>query len=227
MWLQVRFYDSVGTLVGESGHWDADTGDLTHDAALKVYEAIPVIGENIAAVVGLPAGTEFHFALNNAVAKDNRIPPLGFSNAAYAAVGAAPVGATYSDGQNWDETVYAVPEAAVRAEVSLVYQSISKEFVEFLRDNGSTGGPGQMLYDLWDANGKCPPEEMASAAIEVNQCPADLDGNGSVDLTDLARLLSHYGTPSGAGHGDGDLDGDGDVDLTDLSTLLSQFGTTC
>ncbi|MCC6358159.1 MAG: hypothetical protein IT450_05410 [Phycisphaerales bacterium] len=227
MWLQVRFYDSVGALVGESGRWDADTGDLTHDAALKVYESIPVIGENIAAVVGLPAGTEFHFALNNAIAKDNRIPPLGFSNAAYAAVGAAPVGATYADGQNWDETVYAIPEAAVRAEVALVYQSISKEFVEFLRDNGSTGGPGQMLYDLWDANGKCPPEEMAAAAVEVNQCPADLDGNGSVDLTDLAMLLSHYGTPSGAGHGDGDLDGDGDVDLTDLSTLLSQFGTAC
>lgn len=227
MWLQVRFFDAAGTLIAESGHWDGATGSLTHDAALKVYESIPVIGENIAAVVGLPAGAEFHFALNNAIAKDNRIPPLGFSNAAYAAVGAAPVGATYADGQNWDATNYAIPAAAVRAEASLVYQSISKEFVEFLRDNGSSGGPGQMLYDLWDANGKCPPEEMASAAVDLNSCPGDINTSGAVDLTDLAILLSRFGTPEGASRGDGDLDGDGDVDLTDLSTLLSLFGTSC
>lgn len=58
-------------------------------------------------------------------------------------------------------------------------------------------------------------------------CPGDLDGDGDVDLTDLATLLANFGTSSGAGLDDGDLDGDGDVDLTDLSTLLSAFGTVC
>lgn len=58
-------------------------------------------------------------------------------------------------------------------------------------------------------------------------CPGDVNGNGTVDLSDLSSLLSHFGTLSGATLADGDLDGDGDVDLGDLSLLLSNFGTTC
>ncbi len=54
----------------------------------------------------------------------------------------------------------------------------------------------------------------------------DLDGDGDVDLSDLAQLLAHYGMTSGATYEDGDLDGDGDVDLTDLAALLAVYGTT-
>lgn len=57
-------------------------------------------------------------------------------------------------------------------------------------------------------------------------CP-DLDGNGLVDLTDLATLLAHFGASSGATFADGDLDGDGQVDLTDLANMLHAYGTTC
>lgn len=53
----------------------------------------------------------------------------------------------------------------------------------------------------------------------------DLDGDGDVDLADLATLLSNYGTSSGADPEDGDLDGDGDVDLSDLAGLLANYGT--
>lgn len=56
--------------------------------------------------------------------------------------------------------------------------------------------------------------------------PGDLDGDGDVDLTDLAQLLAHYGMTEGATYEDGDLDGDGDVDLTDLAGLLAHYGTT-
>ncbi len=52
----------------------------------------------------------------------------------------------------------------------------------------------------------------------------DLDGDGDVDLTDLATLLGNYGMTSGATWEDGDTDGDGDVDLSDLSALLSNYG---
>jgi hypothetical protein len=53
----------------------------------------------------------------------------------------------------------------------------------------------------------------------------DLDGDGGVNLTDLATLLSNYGATGGAVYGMGDLDSDADVDLTDLATLLGLYGT--
>ncbi len=55
----------------------------------------------------------------------------------------------------------------------------------------------------------------------------DLDGNGTVDLADLAALLANYDTPSGMTYADGDLDGDGDVDLSDLAIMLANYGSTC
>jgi len=55
--------------------------------------------------------------------------------------------------------------------------------------------------------------------------PGDLDGNGAVDLSDLATLLAHYGLANGAAYGQGDIDGDGDVDLSDLAALLANYGT--
>ncbi|GMU83374.1 MAG: hypothetical protein AMXMBFR47_32440 [Planctomycetota bacterium] len=58
-------------------------------------------------------------------------------------------------------------------------------------------------------------------------CTGDLNGDYLVDLQDLAALLGHYGTPSGASPGDGDLDADGDVDLQDLASMLANFGTIC
>ena len=58
-------------------------------------------------------------------------------------------------------------------------------------------------------------------------CVGDVDGNHVVDLTDLAVLLAHFDTPSGATLAEGDVDGDGDVDLSDLAMLLSAFDRTC
>jgi hypothetical protein len=58
-------------------------------------------------------------------------------------------------------------------------------------------------------------------------CFGDLDGDGQVGLSDLATLLSNYGTTSGMTYEDGDLDGDEDVDLADLAALLAVYGTTC
>ncbi|MDY7110003.1 MAG: VCBS repeat-containing protein [Planctomycetota bacterium] len=49
-------------------------------------------------------------------------------------------------------------------------------------------------------------------------CPADFDGDGDVDTTDLLFLLAAWGTP------DGDVDGDGDTDTADLLALLADWG---
>ena len=65
-----------------------------------------------------------------------------------------------------------------------------------------------------------------------NYCTADIDGSGdcAVNLSDLAQLLSYYGTTAGATPEQGDIEpggGDGDVDLGDLAALLSQYGDDC
>jgi hypothetical protein len=57
--------------------------------------------------------------------------------------------------------------------------------------------------------------------------PGDLNGDGCVDLTDLAELLSNYGAASGMSYADGDIDGDADVDLADLTELLAHYGEGC
>jgi hypothetical protein len=95
--------------------------------------------------------------LNNRIFEDNRIPPRGFTNAAFASFGGAPVGHTYADGQYWDDAFYTLPTGASRAEVRLYFQSTSKEFIEFLRDENRTDSKGQELYNLWSTNGMCPP----------------------------------------------------------------------
>ena len=54
----------------------------------------------------------------------------------------------------------------------------------------------------------------------------DVDGDGDVDLSDLAALLGAYGTSCGDPNynPDADLDGDCDVDLSDLAALLGHYG---
>lgn len=51
----------------------------------------------------------------------------------------------------------------------------------------------------------------------------DLDGDGDVDLSDLAILLADWGCTGG--NCAGDADGDGDTDLADLAALLGNFGS--
>ena len=85
----------------------------------------------------------------------------------------------------------------------------------------------QGTYDVVVSN-TCGAVTSAGATLTVSTpCPGDLDGDLDVDLTDLAVMLTNFGTSSGALPSDGDLDGDGDVDLADLALQLSNFGNVC
>ncbi|MFI4854922.1 MAG: hypothetical protein ACIAQF_08105 [Phycisphaerales bacterium JB065] len=53
-------------------------------------------------------------------------------------------------------------------------------------------------------------------------CPADLDGNGVVDLGDLNLVLSVFGVGDA-----GDVNGDGLTNLVDLNQILASFGNPC
>lgn len=224
MWLNVRFFSLTGGLIAERGAYDTDTATLSTDDTI-VYEAKLGLDAAVAAATGLPEGESFHFAINNTWIKDNRIPPRGFTNANFEQIQAAPVGHAYADGQYWDDAAFAIPPGAVRADVRVYYQTTSREYIEFLRDN-TVSNAGQIAYDQWVLTGKSAPVEMDFGTLAL-ACGGDLDGDGSVGIGDLALLLSHFGTPGGAEPGDGDFDVDGDVDLSDLTVLLSVFGSLC
>ncbi|MGB0714889.1 MAG: hypothetical protein ACPGXK_03370 [Phycisphaerae bacterium] len=180
MWITVRFFDGADDLVAEFGGYDPGTAILD-TATTKVYEAKLGLDTVGAAATGLPEGESFHFVLNNTYVKDNRIPPRGFTNAAFEAVQASPVNYTYADGQNWDDTEFIIPCDAVTAEVGVYYQTSSKEYVEFLRDENTTDMTGDILYDLWVANGKSAPIEMDFQTITLGDC----DGNDRFDGCDI------------------------------------------
>jgi hypothetical protein len=216
-WLNVKFFDSTGGLLSEFGAYDATTATLTTEGT-KVYRAHHAISDAVAAATHLPVGAENHLALSNVIVLDNRIPPRGFTNAAFAGAGAAPVGYSYADGQYWDDSFFSVPSGAVSATVTFYFQTSTREYMEHLRDT-ALDGSGLTVYNLWVQHGKSAPVSMDSATIQLSPSnPADLDGNGLVNGADLAILLSNWN-----GSGFGDLNGDGVVNGADLAGLLGHW----
>jgi hypothetical protein len=197
MWLTVAFYDCTDydNPIAVRGGYDFATADLD-GASTKVYEMLGGLDNDLAASLSRPAGPAHHFVLTNAVFKDNRIPPRGFNNTKYAAIQAAPVAYSYSDGQYWDDTFFDIPSFAVGARVTLYYQATSKEYIEFLRDNnpnpGNPSNAGQVAYNLWAANGKGAPVEMvvlgAPTLLDVD-LPGDTDGSRQVNLLDIPDFV--------------------------------------
>lgn len=227
MWLTVSFYDETLNVVSDHGRYDFETADLSH-VDTKVYEAELGLDETMAAIAGLPAGPSFHFALNNTIVKDNRIPPRGFTNAGFASVQAEPVGASYADGQYWDDTIFHIPPGATSADVRLYYQTSSKEYIEFLRDENISNDAGDVLYEQWELTGKSTPVLMHEVTIlDLNSGGfADADCNGTVDLTDFPApgyCLSGVGRRFHLGCEAMDADTDGDVDLADFRAFQNAF----
>jgi hypothetical protein len=198
MWLNVQFYNDANQIISESGAYDPVTGVLTHDEAAKIYEIEPAIDDLISGVTGIPAGKSFHFVLNSTVAKDNRIPPRGYDPNTFATFGGNPVNYSYDPGQHWDDTQYEIPIGATSAQVTLYYQSTSKEFVEFLRDENhgtpNNEGAGLEMYNLWNNNGKCPPEIMQQVQMDLipTSVPADLNLDFVVNLEDFAIFAEYW-----------------------------------
>lgn len=181
MWLQIEGYDADGNLIYISGAYDVATGELTHDPDLQIYESLqgitPDWADTLSNTYSLPItpGESFHFVLNNIVVKDNRIPPRGFDYDAFLAAGAEPRTNSqpdptlYADGQFWDDVVYDLPADVAYGRVRLLHQVASKEYIEFLRDNNPNdtdpNNNGEILYDLWQNNGRSEPEVMVEFAF--------------------------------------------------------------
>ena len=162
MWIEV--YELRGaTPVFTSGLMVGVVGPLINDPYLKKYEIKLGLTDAHAQEIGRPelAGEGFHIILNNKVFKDNRIPPRGFTNAAFATRDMQPVGASYADGQYWDTTYYPIHPEADSISVRLMYQTASTEYLDFLASEANfnvddavrgTTNWGQIITNLRSMN---------------------------------------------------------------------------
>ncbi|MDH3839998.1 MAG: Ig-like domain-containing protein [Chromatiales bacterium] len=122
----------------------------------------------------------FHFVLNNAVITDNRIPPYGMSYELARIRNALPVPADQYGGvpggtyDYFDEVALNVPSGAHSAEIHLMYQPTSWEYIQFLylanngpdpaqNGNAFLGNEGTNLLEAWLNTGMAEPHVMARA----------------------------------------------------------------
>lgn len=177
MWVNVKFYDSSGELLKEIGKYGPKEDQILGKATTaptvldpeqtRVYECLPAISEAQAKKFSKKPGKSFHFVLNDTIEKDNRIPPKGFKNSAFAEHLSAPVGAEYADGQHWDEVTLELPRGVSKVVASLMYQSVSWEYIKFLAEENRTDDWGKRLYEAWKNTGQCAPEVIASIESDI------------------------------------------------------------
>lgn len=158
------------------------------DLVYEVHHTSSITGEEVT----------FHFALATGRSKDNRIPPKGFRINEAADRLCEPVIDGAVDPKHFTSAEYAggyegidlmLPAGADRVEVALYYQTISREYVEFLeseiKGTGTTLPPtayviqtdpffsqlkewGRAIRRIWDRNKDVPgaaPVEMTSAVF--------------------------------------------------------------
>lgn len=177
MWVNAKFIDANGKVLKEVGKYGKKTDTLfgkevnietllDHDTT--VYEIIPGISKEQAKKFNKKPGPSFHFVLNDIRVKDNRIPPKGFNNKAFAEHLSEPVGKTYKDGQYWDIVELPMPAGCKKVEARLMYQSTSWEYIKFLAEENKTDDWGKKIYEVWDQTGKCPPVSMAEISAKCD-----------------------------------------------------------
>lgn len=122
----------------------------------------------------------FHFVLNNHVSMDNRIPPYGMQFDIAQKRNTLPVpvnqygggtsGSTYN---YWDELTLNPPTGADRAQIELLYQGTSWEYIQFLnlandQQNAFLGQEGINMLDAWlNATTEMDPQQRTMVAPVV------------------------------------------------------------
>ncbi len=201
MWIHLEVRDTSDTLIFESGAYDPMSAILSEDSQLKVYEALQGIWDSNAneCVIEQNGNKVFHFAQNNCIKKDNRIPPAGFRGGNNIEI--QPVAQVYptvpgnpNQWVNYDITPYqfAIPVSAVfplTVTATLNYQSASKDYIDFLANEASDNGlqsendlcnrsdsvgpseqsRGAFMQQIWTDNGKSAPIDMVMSSIILSE----------------------------------------------------------
>jgi hypothetical protein len=157
------------------------------DMPLEYNRATGDVSYTLGRLAAQAAGTSaetFHFVLNNTVVKDNRIPTYGMSYEGARARNALPVPASQYGGPSgsaaynyWDEVTLNPPQGAAYADIALMYQPTSWEYVQFLylANTGQSAflaQEGANLLKAWLATGMAEPYVMASTTWGSAPAPA-------------------------------------------------------
>ncbi|WP_437510106.1 MYXO-CTERM sorting domain-containing protein [Sorangium sp. So ce1099] len=182
-WIAVFLVDEAGVERPLLGGYDADTGEIQHEPPTHEYRAVHGRWDDGAGV----GEKEEHIALHDMVISDTRIPPKGF----------VPSRTTqptqeihFGDGnggyRNYDEasftlTVPADASGAQTLSARVYYQSMTREYIEFLRSANVTDNKGEELMAIYEDTGEAPPILVANAdaPIDLGDPPDTTGSTGS------------------------------------------------
>lgn len=160
------------------------------DLPLAYDRMTGAVSHTLGQLAAQPAGSyleTFHFVLNNGVFKDNRIPPYGMSYDEAKRRNALPVPDTRFGNPGpggrfnyWDELTLAPPAGATWADIDLLYQPTSWEYVQFLAlantgQNAFLANEGTNLLQAWLNTEMARPYAMASATWGTPPASQTLD----------------------------------------------------
>lgn len=166
---------------GMTQEWAAQLLGLGTPSSIALgYDRITgAVEHTLGELASQPPGTKWHtlhFVLNNATIADSRIPPYGMGYDDALARGVLPIpesqyGAPGAGGvfDYWDEVQLVPPLGAVTAELELLYQPTSWEYIQFLvlgndQSVAFLASEGDKLLDAWLHTNMAAPVVMATAS---------------------------------------------------------------
>lgn len=213
-------------------------------AVSPTYAGVPVAYDRLTGAVTYTVGDiagqtplthheTFHFVLNNKVVKDNRIPPYGMDYDESLKRNILPVpvtqyGSAISGGafNYWDDFQLNPPVNAASAEIKLMYQPTSWEYIEFLylANNGSVSflaNEGVNILDAWLNTNMAQPHVMES----ISWTPPDSDSDGIPDAQDNCPDIANNDQLNNDNDAQGDICDDDDDNDGLFDTFEVGIGT--